>query len=438
MRVESLEKEWITYTHTPTRTGNTTFTIPTDVTAVYTVGRRIRCTDSSTIYGTITASSYSAPNTTVTISSDSGNLSASLSAVAVGASKAASNAIPYLFRQATDVASDTTINLDTVNGFLVDVTGTTAITTVTLAQGQVRIVRFTGALTFTHGSSLVLPGAANITTAAGDYAILAGYASSVVRCISYVKASGLGVAGMAAQAASSVAITGGSVTGLTALTLSGSGSPAASLTQTAQSNNGLVLSASNASYDGNILQPSSTRAASSAFDHIEALANSGGDVTFRARGDGTITADISFTGGGADYAEYFESASTAAIATGTSVVLTGHKVRPATEDDPPESILGVVRPKLGAAGVIGNAAELAWQGKYERDAYGGLLLEPNGDLKRSAGFDPEAEYTPRSERPEWCLVGLLGQVRIAKGQPTGSRWIKMRDVSETVEEWFVR
>jgi hypothetical protein len=32
----------------------------------------------------------------------------------------------------------------------------------------------------------------------------------------------------------------------------------------------------------------------------------------------------------------------------------------------------------------------------------------------------------------------MGKLRIRKGQPTGSRWIKMRDVSATVEEWLVR
>lgn len=67
---------------TPTRTGNTTFTVPGDQTARYTVGRAIRCTDSTTIYGFITASSYSSV-TTVTISGTA-SLSASLTAVAVG------------------------------------------------------------------------------------------------------------------------------------------------------------------------------------------------------------------------------------------------------------------------------------------------------------------------------------------------------------------
>src|SRR5690606_14225037 len=88
--------EWIDLGHTPTRTGHTTFTIATDVTATYHVGRRIRCTDSSTLYGTITASSYSAPNTTVTVALDSGALSASLSAVALGVLAATNMSLPRL------------------------------------------------------------------------------------------------------------------------------------------------------------------------------------------------------------------------------------------------------------------------------------------------------------------------------------------------------
>jgi hypothetical protein len=74
---------WTDLGHTPVRTGATTFTINSNVTAYYIAGRRIRCTDSSTLYGTIASSSYSAPNTTVTVTLDSGSLSVSLTAVAV-------------------------------------------------------------------------------------------------------------------------------------------------------------------------------------------------------------------------------------------------------------------------------------------------------------------------------------------------------------------
>lgn len=78
------DAEWRDWGHTVTRTGNTTFTIAADVTAIYTPFRPIRCADSATLYGYVVSSSYSNPNTTVTVTLDSGNLSASLTAVALG------------------------------------------------------------------------------------------------------------------------------------------------------------------------------------------------------------------------------------------------------------------------------------------------------------------------------------------------------------------
>lgn len=98
------------------------------------------------------------------------------------------------YSHGADIASASTINLDTATGDLVDVTGTTAITAITLAEGEERTVRFTGILTLTHGASLVLPGSANITTAAGDFAIFRGYASGVVRCVSYSPLTGAAIA----------------------------------------------------------------------------------------------------------------------------------------------------------------------------------------------------------------------------------------------------
>ena len=89
-----------------------------------------------------------------------------------------------------DIASATTTNLETATGAVVDVTGTTTITGITLLEGHERVVRFTGILTLTNGSNLLLPGAANITTAAGDFAIFRGYAAGVVRCTDYSSVSG--------------------------------------------------------------------------------------------------------------------------------------------------------------------------------------------------------------------------------------------------------
>lgn len=76
--------EWRDWGHTVTYASATTFTISGDKTAIYVANRPIRCTDSSTLYGKVSSSSYGAPNTTVTVSLDSGSLSASLTAVALG------------------------------------------------------------------------------------------------------------------------------------------------------------------------------------------------------------------------------------------------------------------------------------------------------------------------------------------------------------------
>ena len=57
--------------------------------------------------------------------------------------------------------------------------------------------------------------------------------------------------------------------------------------------------------------------------------------------------------------------------------------------------------------------------------------------KLNPDYDPSQEYVKRADRDEWCLVGLLGQIPITKGQPTGN-WIKMKDVSDTVEMYFVK
>lgn len=92
------------------------------------------------------------------------------------------------------VASASTINLDTATGNRVHITGTTAITAVTLTRGP-RTVIFDGILTLTHNATTNnLPGAANITTAAGDRAIYESDGTTVY-CVSYIKVSGAAVVG---------------------------------------------------------------------------------------------------------------------------------------------------------------------------------------------------------------------------------------------------
>jgi len=58
--------------------------------------------------------------------------------------------------------------------------------------------------------------------------------------------------------------------------------------------------------------------------------------------------------------------------------------------------------------------------------------------KKNPDYDESKTYTPREKRDEWCLIGLLGQIPVTKGQPMASNWVKMKDVSDTVEMYFVK
>jgi hypothetical protein len=89
-----------------------------------------------------------------------------------------------------DIVAAATVNLDTATGELVDITGNTGISAVTLSEGVERWVRFTGTPLITVGGSLVgNGGGSNIQVAAGDYAVFRGYAASVVRFVLF-RASG--------------------------------------------------------------------------------------------------------------------------------------------------------------------------------------------------------------------------------------------------------
>ncbi|MBL7997590.1 MAG: hypothetical protein JNL32_03015 [Candidatus Kapabacteria bacterium] len=94
-----------------------------------------------------------------------------------------------------DVASATTADIGAAASENVRITGTTTITGLgTAAAGTKRRVRFAGALTLTHNAtSLILPGAANITTAANDCAFFVSLGSGNWICTDYQRASGAAV-----------------------------------------------------------------------------------------------------------------------------------------------------------------------------------------------------------------------------------------------------
>jgi len=257
---------------------------------------------------------------------------------------------------------------------------------------------------------------------------------------------------------------------------------------------GVYINQQNASYGHSsygVIRNDVVRAASSAWNFEVCRSGDGSDTKFKFRGDGNAYADGTWSGGGADYAEYFEWSDgnpSNEDRRGYSVILEGNKIRQALVGETP---MGVIS---GNPSVVGDAAWSDWDGKYLTDDFGTYILEEytvteweaevidmeatedteatyktatksfqsdkipadeivpsnalvltedaNGNTfeRRTLNSDwnPDTEYVPREDRQEWDTVGLMGKLRIIKGQPVDSRWIKMRDVSDTVEEWLVR
>ncbi|CRV31561.1 peptidase G2 [Staphylococcus saprophyticus] len=122
-----------------------------------------------------------------------------------------------------------------------------------------------------------------------------------------------------------------------------------------------------------------------------------------------------------DYAEYFESQSGQEIPNGYLVTLDGRYVRKANSNDIP---IGVVS---GTAGVILGDQMFHHKEKFLKDEFGVTLTEwstkewqddegntyseevelpiPNPDWKEADG-----EYLDRSQREEWVVCGLMGQI----------------------------
>ncbi|MFZ5653161.1 MAG: hypothetical protein ACOY42_01990 [Pseudomonadota bacterium] len=96
---------------------------------------------------------------------------------------------------AVSLASAATVGIGAASANAISITGTTTITAFdTIASGAVRVLTFAGALTLTHNeTSLILPGGANITTAAGDVAVMLSLGSGNWRCIGYMRANGKSV-----------------------------------------------------------------------------------------------------------------------------------------------------------------------------------------------------------------------------------------------------
>ena len=144
-----------------------------------------------------------------------------------------------------------------------------------------------------------------------------------------------------------------------------------------------------------------------------------------------------FNSSGADYAEFFEWADgnpESVDRAGRFVTLEGEHIRLAGPGD--GYILGIVS---GAPSVVGDVYDDQWQGMYLTDVFGRPIFEdvevpdvtetfpdpenPESTISRiiipahterrqklNPDYDPAQTYVPRSDRPEWDAVGLLGKL----------------------------
>lgn len=140
-----------------------------------------------------------------------------------------------------------------------------------------------------------------------------------------------------------------------------------------------------------------------------------------------VFASGNYNATGADYAELFEWADgnpDNEDRVGRFVTLHGDRIALAGPEE--NFILGIVS---GAPSVVGNAHDDQWQGMYLYDVFGRPLWEdvevpaqlgPDGEViaeahtehrqKLNPAYDSSQKYQPRSQRPEWDAVGMLGKL----------------------------
>ena len=143
--------------------------------------------------------------------------------------------------------------------------------------------------------------------------------------------------------------------------------------------------------------------------------------------DTGVYASGSYNSSGADYAELFEWADgnpDHQDRAGLFVTLQGDRIRPAAPED--DYILGIV---FAAPSVVGDVYDDQWAGMFLTDIFGRPIYEdvdlpaelgPGGEVilperterrqKLNPAYDHTKKYLPRTQRPEWDAVGLLGKL----------------------------
>ncbi len=141
----------------------------------------------------------------------------------------------------------------------------------------------------------------------------------------------------------------------------------------------------------------------------------------------TKVCGLTYSSSGADYAEYFEwqdGNPNKEDRRGLFVTLKQNKIKIANAED--DFILGIVS---GDPSVIGDAHDDQWNQMYIKDIFGSPVFEDaeipeekdgEGNIitpartehrqKLNPDYDNSKKYVPRSARPEWDAVGMMGKL----------------------------
>lgn len=241
----------------------------------------------------------------------------------------------------------------------------------------------------------------------------------------------------------------------------------------------LTVNQADASANHTVSLFTSARASGTGATKLMLLASGGGaDTEFAFDCAGNANADGSFTGGGADFAEWREMADgnpDGEDLAGISVVFVGSKLRICEPGEAPDGVISA-RPTIVGGGDVNG-----WTKKYLKDDFGRYLLEPYSvvhwlekkeeslvrhsyptdevpsgiEVPETAvevteidgvpltrrilnpDFDEEVKYVPREERPEWVCIARAGIVPVRKGQPVKGSWKFLREISEYVDEYWI-
>lgn len=253
------------------------------------------------------------------------------------------------------------------------------------------------------------------------------------------------------------------------------------ITNIGNDNIGLDINAKSKYFSGTVLNLQTEGSEGKQFKFLEANSRTGdgkqGIPLFKVDGEGTVYTETGVFSNRTGYAELFEWAdgnkknenrNGFVVATDEQGLLV-----PATEED---DVIGVV---TESAAIVGNAGWNTWKNKfyygedkeaakikykvvewiddvgvlhshyiksldkdfalpdnaiiYETDEDGSdMMYKQMNDM-----FDPMQEYQDRRKRG-WAVVSMIGTTNLWKGQIVNPSWVKVKDVSDDLEQWILR